>query len=174
MVRFFGRSPDRLRQPDLRLWVRHLTRQGLSSQRIRQHFAAMRMLYGKTLGRPHDVAFLSWPRDTIKLPQVLSAEEVEKLLSAIKTPIYRVFCTLLYATGLRLAEALALKTQDIDAKRGVLHVRNGKGGQERLVMLSPRLYTLLRQYWAQERPSGPYLFTSKKTGRPISRVTVRE
>jgi integrase/recombinase XerD len=149
LARFFRRSPELLTQEDLRGWVRHLMDRGLSSQRLRQHFAAMRLLYGKTLGRPQDVSFVSWPRDVQKLPDVLSADEVEKLLSALETPIYRVFCTLLYATGLRLGEALALEVRDIDKKRGVIIVRKGKGRKERLVMLSPRLYAVLRSYWAR-------------------------
>jgi integrase/recombinase XerD len=171
---YFRRSPDTLTQTDLRGWVRHLLDRALSSQRLRQHFAAMRMLYAKTLGRPQDVAFLSWPRDPDRLPDVLSADEVEMLLEGLTRPIYRVFCTLLYATGLRLREALALETRDIDAKRGVIIVRHGKGARQRLVMLSPRLYAVLRAYWAQERPPAPYLFSRKETGRPVSVDAVRK
>lgn len=174
LARFFRRSPELLTQEDLRGWVRHLMDRGLSSQRLRQHFAAMRLLYGKTLGRPQDVAFVTWPRDAQKLPDVLGADEVEQLLAALHTPIYRVFCTLLYATGLRLGEALALETTDIDKARGVVRVRKGKGRKERLVMLSPRLYAVLRSYWAQERPPAPYLFSTDKTGRPISRDAIRK
>ena len=171
---FFRRSPDKLSHDDLRAWVRQLIDRGLSSQRLRQYFAAMRMLYGKTLARPQDVAFLSWPRDPDKLPDVLSADEVQRLLEALNEPIYRVFCTLLYATGLRLSEALALEVTDIDAARQVIHVRRAKGAKERLVMLSRRLYVVLRTYWAQERPPKPYLFANKATGRPISRDSVRK
>lgn len=171
---FFRRSPGKLSGKDLRGWVRHLTDRNLSSQRLRQHFAAMRQLYERTLGRGEDVAFLSWPRDAQKLPDVLSADEVEMFLAELKVAVYRVFCTLLYATGLRLSEALALETRDIDAKRKVIHVRCGKGGKERLVMLSARLYAILRTYWAQEHPPAPYLFSNKETGRPISRDSVRK
>lgn len=174
LARFFRRPPDSLTQQDLCGWVHHLMDRGLSSQRLRQHFAAMKLLYAKTLGRPQDVAFLTWPRDIEKLTDVLSADEVEKMLAELREPIYRVFCTLLYATGLRLSEALALETIDIDAKRQIIRVRKGKGGKERLVMLSPRLYAVLRAYWAQERPPAPYLFSTKKTGRPISRDAVRK
>jgi site-specific recombinase XerD len=171
-LRFVGVKPEQLRQVHIRLWVSHLTTQGYSSQRIRQHFAALRQLFGKTLGRPQLVAFLSWPKDVVRLPEVLSTAEVEKILAAIEKPVYRVYCTLLYATGLRLGEALQLKTHDIDRARGVIHVKETKGNQERLVMLGDKLYSQLRQYWAQERPPAPWLFASKKTGRPISRDMV--
>ena len=174
LARFFGRSPDTLTQDDLRAWVAHMMARALSSQRLRQHFAAMKMLYAKTLGCPQEVAFLSWPRDIEKLPEVLSAQEVERLLGALRTVTYRVFCALLYGAGLRLSEALQIETGDIDAARGVIHVRHGKGGKQRLVMLSPRLLLVLRAYWKQERPPAPYLFASKKTGRPLSRDAVRE
>ena len=120
---FFRRSPGKLSGKDLRGWVRYLTDRNLSSQRLRQHFAALRQLYERTLGRGEDVAFLSWPRDAQKQPDVLSADEVEMFLAELKVDIFRVFCTLLYATGLRLSEALALETRDIDAKRKVIHVR---------------------------------------------------
>lgn len=56
---FHRRSPAELRQPDVRRWVKHLMGQGSSTQRLRQHFAALRFLCGKTLGRPAETAFLS-------------------------------------------------------------------------------------------------------------------
>jgi site-specific recombinase XerD len=60
-----------------------------------------------------------------------------------------------------LNEACHLKPGDIDSARGVIHVRNAKGGKDRLVMLSPSLLSILRAYWRQERPQGPYLFPTK-------------
>ncbi len=100
---------------------------------------------------------------------VLSADEVEKLLRALEQPKYRVFFTLVYAMGLRLREASRLETRDIDAARGVIHVRhtNAKRKKERFVMLSPRLLVILREYWALTRPAAPWLFASSK-GNPLS------
>jgi integrase/recombinase XerD len=166
-------SPAELGQDQVRAWVDRLTKSKVGPQRLRQHFAALRFLYGKTLGHPELVAFLSWPRDPDRLPTVLSAEQVDRLLKALELPKYRVFFTTVYATGMRLGEACRLQTSDIDAARGVIHVRGGKGGKERLVMLSPRLLAILRAYWRQERPTAPYVFTSR-TGRPLSADVARK
>jgi integrase/recombinase XerD len=162
-AKFHGKSPDKLGQPEVRAWVEHLRtrRPKLSAQRFRQHFAALRFLYGKTLGRPEVTAFLSWPKDEAKLPVVLTEDEVHRLLGAFTSARMRVFFTTVYAAGLRIGEASRLETRDIDAGRGVIHVRNGKGGKERLVMLSPRLLVILRAYWKQERPPAPWLFAGK-------------
>jgi site-specific recombinase XerD len=150
----------------VRAWVAQLEKSKVGPQRLRQHFAALKFLFGKTLARPEQVAFLSWPKDPKRLPTVLSASQVSALLAALESPKYRVFFTTLYATGLRLNEACHLKTTDIDAARGVIHVRLAKGGKERLVMLSPKLLVILRAYWKQERPAAPYLFPTK-TKRPL-------
>lgn len=171
-AKFHGRSPDVLHQAEVRQWVRHLMGQGLGTQRLRQHFAALRFLYGKTLGRPAETAFLSWPQDVEKLPVVLSEQEVHRLLDALEKPRFRVFFTTMYATGLRINETCRLQTGDIDAARGVIHVRKGKGGKERLVMLSPRLLVILRAYWKLARPPAPWLFTGR-TGRPITADVAR-
>jgi site-specific recombinase XerD len=172
-AKFHGRSPDVLHQAEVRQWVRHLMGQGLSTQRLRQHFAALRFLYGKTLGRPAETAFLSWPQDVEKLPVVLSEQEVHRLLEALEKPRFRVFFTTMYAAGLRISETCRMQTGDIDAARGVIHVRKGKGGKERLVMLSPRLLVILRAYWKLARPPAPWLFTGR-TGRPIAAEVARK
>lgn len=166
----YRRSPEELGPDHVRGWVGKLTTEGkVGPQRIRQHLAALKFLYTKTLWKPENVSFLSWPSDPERLPVVLSAEEVEKLLQALEHPTYRVFYTLAYATGLRLREACRLETRDIHSARGVIHVRhsNAKRKKERFVMLSPRLLAILREYWSLIRPPAPWLFASS-TGRCLN------
>lgn len=165
-VKYHWRCPSEMGQEQVRAWVEHLSEQHraerIGPQRLRQHYAALKFLYAKTLGRPEVVSFLSSsPPDPKRLPTVLSAEEVHRLLQSLKLPKYRVFFTTVYATGLRVREACQLETGDIDASRGVIQIRHGKGNKERLVTLSPQLLTILRAYWQQERPPAPWLFASK-------------
>jgi site-specific recombinase XerD len=173
-AKFQRRSPAELGAEEVRAWARHLTtKAGIGPQRIRQHFAALRFLYTKTLFKPEAVSFLSWPRDPQRLPTVLSAEQVERLLGALLSPRYRVFFTIVYATGLRLREACRLETRDLDAARGVIHVRHGKGGRERLVMLSPRLLSILRAYWKLVRPTPPWLFAATRGDNHLNAEVAR-
>jgi site-specific recombinase XerD len=171
----FQRSPAELGADDVRAWVDHLTKDaGIGPQRIRQHLAALKFLYTKTLWKPEAVSFLSWPSDPQKLPTVLAVGEVERLLGALERPKYRVFFTTVYATGLRVREACRLETRDIDAARGVIHVRQTKGHKERFVMLSPRLLSILRAYWALERPAAPWIFASSTSARHLSPDSARK
>jgi integrase/recombinase XerD len=169
------RSPTLLGPDDVRAWIDVLrTQRQIGPQRIRQHMAALKFLYTKTLWKPENVSFLAWPSDPKRLPPVLAVEEIERLLAAFTHTKYRVFFTLVYAAGLRLTEARRLETRDIQAARGVIHVRpeNAKRKRERYVMLSPRLLALLRTYWAATRPAAPWVFASSK-GTPICESTVR-
>ena len=97
-------------------------------------------------------ARLEHRRDTVSeevrhLPQVLSQEEVARLIDAAESPFHRILLMTLYATGARRAEAAHLKIDDIDSQRMVVHIRGGKGGLDRDVMLSPKLLEALRIYW---------------------------
>jgi integrase/recombinase XerD len=134
----------------------------------------LRFLYCKTLGRPEMVSFLSWPKKHVPLPTVLSLEEVGALIRAVRVPRYQAIVMVMYGAGLRIAEALALEVGDVDGARGVLRVRHGKGDKAREAKLSSSLYHWLRDYWARERPPRPYLFASRRTGKPPHAVTVRE
>jgi site-specific recombinase XerD len=164
---FHKRSPDQLGQDEVREWLHHQRQRKIGVQRLRQHLAALKFLYGKTLGRPHEVAFIKWPKIPQRLPTVLSEAQIRSLLLALRMPLYRVLFTTVYATGLRISEACSLQVGDIQTSRGVIHVREGKGRKERFVMLSPRLLAILRAYWRMERPVAPYLFVSPYTGKPI-------
>ena len=166
---FFGRSPAKLGQDEIRIWVRHLGAMPIGAQRMRQHMAALKFLYRKTLGHPEMVTFLAFPSSPKKLPTVLDVEEVDALLAALKSVKFRALFMTAYGTRMRISEACALRTDGIDAKRGVIRVM-GKGGKERLVPLPPRLLVVLRAYWAEERPPAPWMFVGsrsrEKTLRP--------
>jgi integrase/recombinase XerD len=166
-AKFHGKCPSKLGVDEVRAWVEHLEGRKLSGQTLRGHFAALRFLYCKTLSRPQDVSFLTYPSIIKKLPVVLTAAQVNQLLEAFTTLKYRALFAVVYGAGLRITEACLLEVTDIYADRGVIHVRHAKGKKERNVMLSPWLLRTLRQYWKLERPAKPYLFTGA-TGRPIT------
>lgn len=171
---FYRRSPAELSRDEVRIYIQHLADQVTSASRLRQHYAALKFLYQKTLGRPEAVSFLTWPRQPQKLPPVLSVDEVRAVLDAIEVPTYRMVAETLYATGLRIREACPLETADLEANRGVIHVRHGKRNKERLVPLAPVLLSRLRGYWKTTRPEPPYLFASRMARGPVRAPTVRQ
>jgi integrase/recombinase XerD len=172
LVAHFSRPAVELGREDLREYVERLRGQGRSPSWLKMKLAALVFLFEKTLGRPSDVSFVVFPKQHSPLPTVLSQAEVAVFLEALRHPVYRAIAMVLYGTGLRLGEALALEVSDIDSARGVLRVRHGKGDQAREVKLSGALLAWLRGYWKKERPPRPYLFASRGTGRPPSQETV--
>jgi hypothetical protein len=91
-----------------------------------QTVCALRFFYGEVLDRPDVVERIRYARRERRLPVVLSVEATIALLGSIDHPRYRVLLTTIYATGLRLGEALALRAADIDSKRMVVRVRQAK------------------------------------------------
>jgi site-specific recombinase XerD len=169
-----GRPVDEIGRDDLRDYVEHLRGRGRSASWLKVKLAAIVFLFSKTLGRPTDVSFIVWPKQYSPLPTVLGQVEVAAFLEALRHPVYLAIALVMYGTGLRIDEALALEVTDIDGARGVLRVRHGKGNRPREVKLSRELYQWLRGYWSRERPARPHLFASRRTGRPPMQETVRQ
>jgi site-specific recombinase XerD len=172
-VKRFMRPPEQLGQDELRTFVAELGGSGIGASALKVHVAGLKFLYEKTLARPQEVAWMSWPRPPRGLPRVLDVTEVVALLGAMRTALYRSVALVMYGAGLRISEAIGLQVGDIDAARGVIRVRRGKGSKPREVMLSPKLLAALRTYWRAARPALPYLFASPRTGKPVQARTVR-
>ena len=172
LFRRFGRPLAELTRDELRTFVDEMHARGWSASTVVGKQAAIAFLYRKTLGRPDLVSFLCRPRMCQRLPAVLSAQETSALLRAIEKPCYLGICLVMYDAGLRLSEALGLEISDIDAPREVIRVRHGKGDKQRETKLSQTLYRWLRQYWARQRPPAPYLFSTRRTGKPPQPDTV--
>ena len=138
-ARHHRRSPDQLGLEEIRAFLLHLTARGLSTSSVAQHGAALAFLYRVTLGREDVADAIARPKVRQKLPTVLSREEVQRLLLAFTSVVIRTIAATIYTTGLRLQEVLYLEVGDIDSERMVLHVRHGKGGRPRDLVLSDSL-----------------------------------
>ena len=171
-ARFFKRSPDRLTPTHLRTYQAHLLRERkLAPRTVRLHVCAIRFFFNKTLRRRYLLEDTPYPKAPRRLPQILSREEVTRLLAAAHSLSYRAMLMLLYSTGMRNAELRHLQVRDIDSRRMLIHIRHGKGSRDRYVPLSATLLDTLRAYYRWMRPTG-YLFPGTvanwRTDKPLT------
>jgi integrase/recombinase XerD len=167
---FLGHSPDTASFEDVRRYQLHLAARGVGVPTLNQNVATLRFFFRVTLKR-HDIVehttFIHEPR---KLPVVLSPEEMARLLNAAPGLKYKAALSVAYGAGLRAAEVVSLKVADIDSKRMIIRVEQGKGHKDRNVMLSPHLLALLRAWWRTARPQG-WLFPGQN---PVNPMTPRQ
>lgn len=169
------RSPAHMGTKEVRDFLVHLRdERELQPMTIKGYVAALKFLYTATLDRPEVVRPWLSPRVVKKLPVVLSGTEVEAVLGAIMSITYRAVLMTTYGAGLRISEACRLQVADIDSKRMLVHVRDGKGGKQRYTMLCRRLLDVLRAYFKQVRPGGDYLFPGQKPGSYLCDSSVRK
>ncbi|MGH9629134.1 MAG: tyrosine-type recombinase/integrase, partial [Bryobacteraceae bacterium] len=135
----------------------------LAPNTVKQRMAALRFLFVNTLRRPYPVADIPYPKVRRKLPNILSPDEVARMIEAVDNLLYRTILMTLYSTGMRRSEVCRLKVADIDSQRMVIHIRQGKGNKDRDVPLSAKLLDTLREYWRWMRPK-TYLFPGLVNG----------
>jgi integrase/recombinase XerD len=159
----FHKAPDRLTEDQVREYLLYLKNERHASpSSLKMAAAGIVFFYSHTAPRDWPtLKKLRFPRPQ-SLPDVLSIDEVRRLIDAVRTPHNRVFFWSVYSLGLRLQEALNLHVGDIDSARMVVHVHRGKGAKDRFVPLPPRTLTILREYWATHRHP---VFLFPATGR---------
>jgi site-specific recombinase XerD len=175
LAKHFRRSPDTLSAEQLQSYLLHLiTKKKLAYASVNQAACAFRFMFGTVLRWPEvrfDIPMAKVPK---RLPQILSREEVTRLIHSGATLRGRTLLTTTYAAGLRVSEVCALQLTDIESApdRMCLKVRQGKGGQDRYTLLSPRLLDTLRHYWRDHRPR-QWLFPNPSGSAPIDQSTAQ-
>ena len=172
LARFFGVSPDQLTREHLDEFQHELIRQGVGQSTLIGAVAAMRFFYNKTLQRNWKIESVLGPKKLKQLPEVLTVDEVARLLAAVYPEKLRMLLTTMYSCGLRVSEATRLTIQDIDSQRMVIRVRQGKGHKDRYVPLGDSLLRELRDYWKQERPT-TFLFPGSRADTQLTLGSVR-
>jgi len=172
---YFKGNVEGLKEDDLRDYLYHIKmEQGYGPSNLSQAFSAIKFLYRETLKMPLTLGKLRGPRKTMKLPVVLSREEVKALFDATENDKHRMILMVIYSGGLRVSEASHLRVQDIDSSRMLIRVEQGKGNKDRYTLLSAQLLEKLRKYWLTCRPK-PWLFPSgRNTKTPIHVTTIQK
>jgi integrase/recombinase XerD len=174
-ARYFKKSPEQLGPEQIRAYQIYLTNElKLAPKSVLIAVAALRFLYKISLKRKWSFdEVIPAPKAPQKLPVVLGPEEVLQCLDCVGSRKHRAILTTCYAAGLRISEAVSLKLSDIDSKRMVIRVDQGKGQKDRYVMLSPKLLVTLREWWRLARPLD-WLFPGDIPEQHISKDAVEQ
>ncbi len=168
LVRFCRVTPERLTTKEVRAFLLHLTQERkVAFSTFNQALNAVRFFFAAVLKQPCVVGDFHYQKQPRRLPVVMSGEEVRRLLESAHSIRDRALFETAYATGMRLGEVTHLLISDIDSKRMMIRVDQGKGRKDRYVMLSTSLLETLRGYWRQARPKR-YLFPGDRGKRPLS------
>ena len=169
---YFHRAPDQLGTAHIREYQLELIQRKLRAKSVMVQMAALRFLFLKVLKRRFSRDDLPLPKLLRRqIPTVLSPDEVARLIDAASNLRHRTILMTLYSTGMRRAELCHLRTEDIDKERMVIHIRQGKGGKDREVPLSPKLLDQLRTHYRSLPHQSGWLFPSLQTRRPDQPMT---
>lgn len=150
ITEYFDRCPDKLSVADLKDYFSSLV-QSHSWSTVKLDRNGLQFFYKHTLNKPWDWVEIVKPPQVHSLPDILTLEEMARLINTARELRYQVYILTTYSMGLRLGEALNLKIGDIDAQQHRVHVRNGKGRKDRYVTLPELTLYALRQYWSTHR-----------------------
>ncbi|MCL6495898.1 MAG: site-specific integrase, partial [Ignavibacterium sp.] len=140
---------------------------------MKQALASVRFLFLDVLRKDIDFDFFVKMKKPNQLPNVLTTDEVKKIINSISNLKHRAIISTIYSCGLRISEVINLKISDIDSSAMTIKIVNAKGKNDRMVMLSEKLLDLLREYFKQYKPK-VYLFEGqsgdKYSARSIQQI----
>jgi integrase/recombinase XerD len=158
---YYKEDPITLNEVDVRNYLQKLIQEGKSNSYVNLAVNSIKFYYEIVHGMPNRFYSIERPRKQKQLPEVLSKEEIVKIINSTNNIKHRCIVGLLYSSGLRRGELLNLNVTDIDSKRMVVKINNAKGNKDRISVLSPSLLKDLQNYYKEYRPV-KYLFEGKK------------
>lgn len=165
---FCGKDPMRITKKDIRDYMDYLSEKGKSGSTLNVHLAALKFFIREVLSKDWKIN-IRCSRTPKRLPVVLSKREVIRLLDAISNRKHRLMISLIYASGLRLSEAIMLKAGDIDLDNNLGWVRGGKGNKDRMFVIARKMKKELGERISTSQQDS-YIF--KGNNGPVSRKTI--
>ena len=170
LIGYFERDIEDISREDITDYLLYLLEErGCSTSYISQAISSCQFLFKYVFMRASVVFIIPRPKREKKLPEILSKEEVLKIIGSIRNVKHQAMITLAYSAGLRVSEVAAMAIKDIDSKRMLIHVRQGKGKKDRYTLLSKNTLLLLRRYVQLYRPK-EWLFEGAE---PTKHITIR-
>jgi site-specific recombinase XerD len=174
LAKYFGKSPDELGESDIKAYLLHLRNERKVSEGTYRFYSyGLKFFYKHTLKRDYVMEKILFPKQKKQLPVVLDLKEVDALFSVTTNLKHKAILMMTYSSGLRVSEAAHLKVADIDSKRMMVRIKQGKGGKDRYSILSHAALECLRSYWKKYRPK-EWLFGGKDKNEPISTSSIQQ
>ena len=169
LAKYYKRPPDQLDKEQIRSYLLYLINERkLSPNTMTMLIAGLRFFYHETLGWDYTKLFIPPRKKTSHLPEVLSPNEVARLIDAARGLKQRILLMTAYSAGLRVSELVNLEMRHIDRERMTIRVEQGKDRKDRYTILSQILLVELHRYWQRYRPS-VWLFLNRANNGPLSK-----
>jgi site-specific recombinase XerD len=175
LAAYYRRSPAELTQEQIQAYFLYLVKERhLSGSSCVVMRSAIRFFYINVLNwKEVSLQTIEVPKRAQRIPELLSREDVRRLLQACSNQKHRTLLSTIYGCGLRLSEAASLKLKHIDSQRRIIRLEQAKGAKDRQVLLPETLLTLLRQYWQAYKPT-TWLFFGTDKDKPLSTSSVQK
>ena len=168
LTKHFGIAPDQLSARQVQDYVLYLMNERhLQWNTVNTIVSGLTFFYTQTRRRPDIAVAMPCRRTARRLPEILSAAELEALFAAADSQQHRTLLMTTYAGGFRVSEVVRLRPADIDSQRLMIRIVHGKRARDRYTLLSPRLLEELRSYWRTYRPR-TWLFPARRPDRPFN------
>lgn len=161
------RNPNFTKEKAVFFWFKHLTDKLGAGTVFSQNYSSLKLFYLHILKRNWEDNGILRPRRNRPLPEIMSNDDIDKLLDNTVFPKHKAIFLTLYATGMRIGELTQLKIEDVNSQTMTILVRQGKGRKDRFLPLSDSLLAVLRQYFTEYKPT-VYLFNGVNVGQPLS------
>lgn len=166
-----NKMPKKICSKDVRGYMLTLVDRGLAWSSLNQHSSAIKLYLQSCLHWRSVQVCIPTRKSETRIVDVLSRDDVQKIILAASSVRDRALLTVLYATGIRAFEAAKIEIADIDSQRMLIKVRQGKGKKDRFVPMSKDLLCELRSYYRVTRPKH-WLFEQPNSTEPINATTV--
>ena len=164
LAQFYHRSPDKISFDELKRYLLYCHQQRhWSHSSCRQLIHAIKFFYLQVLKRPFPKEALPFPKREQKIPELLSRQEVRRILSSAHNLKFITALTVIYGAGLRVSECARLRVSDLDGERNVLRIENSKGRKDRYVDFTDGLKRCLRVYWEEYHPTQTVFYTKQRS-----------
>jgi len=167
------KSPDQLTIENIHDFLFYLKNtKKLMDNTVNMYVCAIKFLYKITLQKEWNIDLIPYTKRRRRLPVVLSRSEIRRLYTAVDLLKHKAMILQLYTTGQRANELAHTKVTDIDSKRMVIRIHQGKGNKDRYVMLSPKLLKVLRLYWQRANPKPKEWLFPGRNQNPMNKTSI--
>jgi len=171
-LKIIQKEPTKIKSQDIKTYLNYLVDKKYEPRTINSAYNSLKAYYQCFMNRKlfNNIKRLKEPKD---LPQILTRDEIIKLIDNIKNPKHRLMVELLYSSGIRVGECVKVKIADIDFNEKIVFIKKGKGKKDRYTITSKRFIKDLKEHFSQKNADSIYLFENRNKGHLTIR-TVQE